>query len=74
MSLSASVQMLTSGFASLVAGLIISRNAAGQIEHFNVVGYIAAACGLLSVWLASRLRVAHAPAAPMREQEEERAA
>jgi predicted MFS family arabinose efflux permease len=74
MSLSASVQMLTSGFASLVAGLIISRNAAGQIEHFNVVGYIAAACGLLSVWLASRLRVAHTPAAPMREQEEERAA
>lgn len=73
MSLSASVQMLTSGFASLIAGLIITRTPAGQVEHFNVVGYIAAACALLSIWLAGRLRVAHAPAAP-EHQEKERAA
>lgn len=75
MSLSASVQMLASGLASLVSGLIISRNAAGQVEHFNIVGYIAVACGLLSVWLAGRLRVAHASAAPEHDgEQEERAA
>jgi predicted MFS family arabinose efflux permease len=70
MSLSASVQMLASGFASLLAGLIITRNAAGQVEHFNIVGYIAVACGLLSLWLAGRLRVAHAHVAPEHEGEE----
>lgn len=70
MSLSASVQMLASGFASLLAGLIITRNAAGQVEHFNIVGYIAVACGLLSLWLAGRLRVAHAHVAPKHEGEE----
>jgi predicted MFS family arabinose efflux permease len=73
MSLSASVQMLASGFASLLAGLIITRNAAGQVEHFNIVGYIAVACGLLSLWLAGRLRVAHAHVAPEHEGEEQAA-
>jgi predicted MFS family arabinose efflux permease len=58
MSLVSSVQMLTSGLAALIAGLIITRNAAGQIEHYNFVGYLALACGLLAVWLGPQLRVA----------------
>ena len=60
MSLSSSVQMLASGIASLVAGLIITRNAAGQIEHYDLVGYFAVACGLASLWMAQRLTVAQA--------------
>jgi predicted MFS family arabinose efflux permease len=63
MSLLSAVQMMSGGFASLIAGLIITRNPAGQIEHFNVVGYIAAACGLLSLLVAQRLTMAAAPAA-----------
>jgi predicted MFS family arabinose efflux permease len=55
MSLSSAVQMMSGGFASLIAGLVITRNASGQIEHYNVVGYIAVACGLLSVLVAQRL-------------------
>lgn len=72
MSLSGSVQMLASGFASLLAGLVITRNAAGQVQHFNLVGYIAVGCGLLSLWLAGRLRVAHVQVqvAPEHESEE----
>jgi predicted MFS family arabinose efflux permease len=62
MSLAASVQMLASGLASLAAGLIFTQNAAGQIEHYNLVGYLAAACGLASIWSAQRLRVAAAEA------------
>lgn len=57
MSLGSSVQMGASGLASLLAGLIISRDAAGQLVHFNLVGYFALACGLASLWLASRLRL-----------------
>lgn len=58
MSLTSSVQMLGSGIASLVAGLIISRDALGQIQHYNLVGYFAVACGLLTLWLARFLTVA----------------
>ena len=65
MSLGSSVQMLSSGLASLVAGMIITRNAAGQVEHFHIVGYIAVACGLLSLWMAQHLRVASSAAGKM---------
>jgi predicted MFS family arabinose efflux permease len=58
MSLVSSVQMMMSGVASYVAGLIITRNAAGQIEHYNLVGYLAVICGVLAIWLAHKLRVA----------------
>ena len=58
MSLVSSVQMAASGIASLVAGLIISRNPAGQIEHYNLVGYLAVASTLIAIWIAPMLRVA----------------
>lgn len=60
MSLGSSVQMLSSGLASLVAGMIISRNALGQIEHYNIVGYLAVGCGLASLWMVQHLKVAPA--------------
>ena len=58
MSLVSSVQMFSSGLASLLAGLIIARTPSGQIAHYNLVGYLAVACGLLAIWLAQRLKVA----------------
>ncbi|HJV50236.1 MAG TPA: MFS transporter [Noviherbaspirillum sp.] len=68
MSLTSSVQMLSSGFASLVAGLIITRNAAGQVEHYNLVGYLAVACALLSMWMAGHLEVAGAAGSALPQQ------
>ena len=68
MSLVASVQMAASGLATLVAGLIITRSATGQIEHYNLVGYLAVTCTVLAVWIAPKLRVlAVGPAAPVAE-------
>ncbi len=58
MSLVASVQMAASGAASLIAGLIISRTATGQIAHYNRVGYLAVGCTLLAMMIAPMLRVA----------------
>jgi MFS family permease len=51
MSLVGSVQMLSSGIASVVAGLVVTIAADGQMEHYNLVGYGAAVCGLLTFWL-----------------------
>ena len=51
MSLIGSVQMLSSGIASVVAGAIVTIGADGMMQHYNWVGYGAAACGLLTFFL-----------------------
>jgi predicted MFS family arabinose efflux permease len=61
MSLISSAQMLASGLASLVAGLIITRSASGQMEHYNIVGYLAVASGFAAIWIVQRLKVAPEP-------------
>jgi len=40
MTLISSVQMLSSGLATLIAGLIITRTPDGMIEHYDTVGYL----------------------------------
>jgi predicted MFS family arabinose efflux permease len=60
MSLVSTAQMMSSGLASLVAGLIITRSAGGQIEHYNIVGYLAVASGFAAIWMMQRLKVAQA--------------
>jgi MFS family permease len=64
MSLVSSVQMASSGLASLLAGQIISRAEDGRILHYNIDGYIAVASGLATIWLVQHLRVASAKPAP----------
>jgi hypothetical protein len=51
MSLIGSVQMLASGLASVIAGAVVTIGADGKMEHYNLVGYGAAACGLLTFCL-----------------------
>ena len=51
MSLVGSTQMLASGIASVVAGMIVTIRPDGMMEHYNLVGYGAAVCGLLTFWL-----------------------
>lgn len=51
MSLVGSIQMLASGIASVLAGAVVTIAADGKMEHYNLVGYGAAACGLLTFWL-----------------------
>ena len=51
MSLIGSVQMLASGIASVVAGLVVTISTNGRMEHYNLVGYGAAICGLLTFWV-----------------------
>ena len=51
MSLVGSVQMLASGLASVAAGVVVTIGADGKMDHYNLVGYGAALCGLLTFWL-----------------------
>lgn len=51
MSLMGSVQMLSSGLASVVAGAIVTIGPDGKMLHYNIVGYGAVACGLITFCL-----------------------
>ncbi len=64
MSLSSAVQQAASGMAALIAGLIISRNSEGLIEHYDLVGYVACAATLGTIALAGYVVPADAKAAP----------
>lgn len=61
MSANAAVQHLAAGVAADIAGArILGKAADGSLLHFDRVGYFAAACTLVSLWLAGRLRPAKA--------------
>ena len=51
MSLIGSVQMFASGIATVLAGMVVTIGADGKMEHYNIVGYGAAFCGLVTIWL-----------------------
>ena len=53
---SASIQQLSGGFASVVAGHIVTLAADGKLLHFDVVGYVVVATSLASFALLWRLQ------------------
>ena len=62
MTLNSAVQSASMGMAALVAGLIIGRDAQGQLTGYWVAGLLGVVASLLSVWLAGHLRLHGAPA------------
>lgn len=58
MSINSSIVQLGSGIASVMAGLIITENADGSLNNYNVVGYIAITFSLAAIFIARRLRPA----------------
>ncbi len=57
MSLSGVARDLTMGLTSSLGGWIVVKAPSGQLLHFHWLGWIAVGAGLVSVWLASRVRV-----------------
>ncbi len=57
MGINSSLQQMSMGFASMLAGLIIRYNTAGEIEGFNTVGYISMFMTLVFTYLASRVKI-----------------
>lgn len=57
LSFNSSIQQISTGFASLIAGLIIGENATGELTNFYVVGYIAIFFSLLCIPIARRVKI-----------------
>jgi predicted MFS family arabinose efflux permease len=74
MSLNTAVQNAASGTAAFVAGLIVTKQADGTLAHYNVVGYVAVAAGVLSIWLAGRVKPVDAAGQPGAQPERSEAA
>lgn len=57
MSLNVAVQQISSGAAAYMAGIIIYKDTAGHLHNYNIVGYIAIAFSLLSLYIAKGIKV-----------------
>ena len=57
MSLSGCARDLAMGVTSGIGGWIVTKEPSGLLVDFHWLGWIAVAAGLVSVWLASRVRV-----------------
>jgi predicted MFS family arabinose efflux permease len=62
MSANSAVQHLSSGLGAYVGGQIITQTPGGTLEHFPIVGLIAAVATLASLGLAVRIRQVKEPA------------
>ena len=49
--ISASMQQIAGGVASVVAGMVVMQAPDGSLEHFDWLGYVIVATTLLSLWL-----------------------
>jgi predicted MFS family arabinose efflux permease len=58
MSVNSSVQHIASGLGTTCGGLIVDGGAGEPLRHFGLVGVLAAAITLASLWLAARIRPA----------------
>ncbi|MDP4822043.1 MAG: MFS transporter [Saprospiraceae bacterium] len=56
MSVRASVNEMALALSSLIAGMIIHKNADGSLIHYNIVGYFAIAMSLVAIWLGKQLK------------------
>lgn len=57
MSFNSACRQLTNGFAAYIGGLIITAGPDGLLQNYDVVGYIAIGMGVLSLWIARKIKV-----------------
>ncbi len=57
MTLNSAVQSASMGIAAYIGGLLISRNALGEVEHYWVVAIVAACASLAAAVMAKRIRI-----------------
>lgn len=56
MAFNSAMQSFGSGFAAFLAGLIMTKSPGGEILHFDWVGYLSCAVGIVSIWAASKVK------------------
>lgn len=57
MGINSSLQQMSMGLASVLSGMIISYNLSGEMDHFNVVGYLSMLMTLVFIYLASKVKI-----------------
>ncbi|MDN3203025.1 MFS transporter [Algoriphagus sediminis] len=57
LSFNSSIQQIATGVASLIAGVIIGENAAGELTNYNIVGYLAIFFSLMCIPVARRVKI-----------------
>lgn len=57
LSFNSAIQQLATGFASLIAGIIIAERASGELTNYNIVGYLAIFFSLICIPLARRIKI-----------------
>lgn len=56
MNLNSSLQQLALGFASLIGGIIITKNSSGELLHFDIIGYISIGMSLFCLFIAMKVK------------------
>lgn len=56
MNLNSSLQQLSLGLASYMGGRIIEKNALGELQHYEVLGYISIAVGFICLLIAQKVK------------------
>jgi predicted MFS family arabinose efflux permease len=57
MGINSSLQQMSMGVASMLAGLIIRYNTAGEMDHFNIVGYLSMLMTFVFIYYASKVKI-----------------
>jgi predicted MFS family arabinose efflux permease len=57
MSLSGCARDLAMGLASSIGGWVVTESPSGRLGNFYVLGWLAVAAGVVSIWLANRVHV-----------------
>ena len=56
MNLNSSLQQLSLGLASFIGGTIITKNTIGELQHYEVIGYISITVGLICLLIAQKVK------------------
>jgi MFS transporter, DHA1 family, inner membrane transport protein len=56
MNLNASLQQLSLGLASFIGGMIISKNAAGELQHYEIIGYMSIALSMVCLFITWKVK------------------
>src|SRR5690554_1545952 len=57
MSFNSASRQMTNGFAAYIAGLIITEDANGLLQNYELVGYFAIIMGMISIYVGSKIKV-----------------
>lgn len=56
MNLNSSLQQLSLGLAAFIGGLIITKNEVGELQHYDIIGYISIAMSIVCLFFAMQVK------------------